>query len=441
MKIAIMGSGYVGLVTGTCLAELGHEVLCIDNNSDKIKGLQAGQVPIYEPGLEELLQANVAEGRLRFSSEIADGVNFGDILFICVGTPALPDGSVDLSAMEKVIAEIARNMHSYKLIVEKSTVPVRTAESMEALARKHLLQSHVEFDLASNPEFLAEGSAIHDFMQPDRVVLGVNSERAASLLVQLYAPLNAPILITDINSAELIKHASNAFLAMKISFTNALATICERTGADIGKVTRGMGLDKRIGSQFLRAGIGFGGSCFPKDLSGFIHIVEEHGYDFSLLKAVQEINLRQRFLFIEKVQKALGNLAGKQLALLGLSFKPHTDDIREAPSLYILEELLKSGARVRVYDPVAMPHVQTLLGRQIEYAENAYAACEGADAALFITEWPEFRYLNLPRLKQLMKQAVLIDGRNIFDPGKLQTQGFYYDSVGRAPVIPTEDRT
>lgn len=436
MKIAIMGSGYVGLVTGTCFAELGHDVICVDNNRDKIQRLQRGQVPIYEPGLEELLQANVAEGRLHFSSEIADGVNFGEILFICVGTPALPDGRVDLSAMEKVIAEIARNMRSYKLIVEKSTVPVRTAESMEALARKHLVQRHVEFDLASNPEFLAEGSAIQDFMHPDRVVLGVKSERAASLLIQLYAPLNAPILITDINSAELIKHASNAFLAMKISFANALATICERTGADINKVTRGMGLDKRIGPQFLRAGIGFGGSCFPKDLSGFIHLVQAHGYDFSLLKAVQEINIHQRLHFLEKVKTALGTLAGKQLALLGLSFKPHTDDIREAPSLYILEELLKAGAQVRVYDPVAMPHVQAQFGHRIEYAANAYAACEGVDAALFVTEWPEFRYLNLPRLKQLMKQPVVIDGRNIFDPSKLKAQGFYYDSIGRAPVIP-----
>jgi UDPglucose 6-dehydrogenase len=434
MKIAIMGSGYVGLVTGTCFAELGHEVLCVDNNSHKIAQLQSGCVPIYEPGLQELLQANTSEGRLRFSTEIAEGVHFGDILFICVGTPSLPDGSVDLSAMEKVIQEIAQNMHSYKLIVEKSTVPVRTAESMEALARKHLLKNHVEFDLASNPEFLAEGSAVQDFMHPDRVVLGVNSERAASLLVQLYAPLNAPILVTDINSAELIKHASNAFLAMKISFTNALATVCEKTGADINKVTRGMGLDKRIGSQFLRAGIGFGGSCFPKDLSGFIHIVEEHGYDFSLLKAVQDINLRQRQHFIEKIKKAVGNLAHKRLAVLGLSFKPQTDDIREAPALYIIDALLAYGAEVCVYDPVAIPNVRSVLGDKITYAPDIYSACHQADAALFITEWHEFRYLDFPRLKQAMKQAILIDGRNIFDPGRLKAQGFYYDSMGRALV-------
>lgn len=434
MKITIMGSGYVGLVTGACFAELGHDVLCVDNNAEKIRLLRAGQVPIYEPGLESLLHANVAEGRLTFSTEIAEGVHFGDILFICVGTPSLPDGSLDLSALEKVIKEIAGAMRSYKLIVEKSTVPVRTAESMEALARKHLSQSHVEFDLASNPEFLAEGSAIHDFMQPDRVVLGVNSERAASLLVQLYAPLNAPILITDINSAELIKHASNAFLAMKISFANALANVCERTGADIGKVTRGMGLDKRIGPQFLKAGVGYGGSCFPKDLSGFIHIVEEHGYDFSLLKAVQQINLQQRQHFIAKIQRALGSVNQKRLAILGLSFKPQTDDIREAPSLFIIEELLAAGATLAVYDPVAMPKVQALMGDRLVYAQDAYCACEQADAAIFITEWPEFRFLNLPRLKALLNQPVIIDGRNIFDPGKLQALGFYYDSVGRAAV-------
>ncbi|MEZ0370671.1 MAG: UDP-glucose/GDP-mannose dehydrogenase family protein, partial [Candidatus Sericytochromatia bacterium] len=290
MKLAIIGSGYVGLVTGACFAELGHQVLCVDNNPDKIQQLRAGVVPIYEPGLEALVGANVNEGRLSFSTEIGDGVDFADILFICVGTPSLPDGGVDLSAMEKVMAQIAARMTSYKLIVEKSTVPVRTADSLKALAHKHLEDHHIPFDLASNPEFLSEGRAIQDFMHPDRIVLGVNSERAMSLLVQLYAPLNAPLLITDINSAELIKHASNAFLAMKISFANALAEICERSGADIHKVTKGMGLDRRIGSEFLRAGIGYGGSCFPKDVSGFVKIVEDFGYEFNLLRAVQEIN-------------------------------------------------------------------------------------------------------------------------------------------------------
>jgi UDPglucose 6-dehydrogenase len=435
MKLSIIGSGYVGLVTGACFADLGHEVLCIDNNPAKIEALRAGEIPIYEPGLADIVRANVAEGRLRFSSTIRDGVDFADILFICVGTPPRADGSADLSFLERVMREIAEAMHSYKLIVEKSTVPVRTAESMEALAREHLAGRDVEFDLASNPEFLAEGSAVHDFLHPDRIVLGVNSEKAASLLVQLYAPLNAPMLITDINSAELIKHASNAFLAMKISFANALATICERTGADVQKVTRGMGLDKRIGEQFLRAGIGYGGSCFPKDVDAFVQIVEQHGYHFELLKAVQNINQQQRLHFLDKISHALdGNLQGRRVALLGLAFKPHTDDIREAPSLTLIAELLKRGAQVVVHDPVAMGHVQALFGDQIEYADDAYAACTGADLAAFVTEWPQYRALELPRLRTCLRQPRVVDGRNIFDTHKMRALGFMYDSMGRARV-------
>lgn len=433
MKLAIIGSGYVGLVTGACFAELGHQVLCVDNNADKIQQLRAGVVPIYEPGLEGLVQTNVNEGRLAFSTEIAEGVAFADILFICVGTPSRPDGGVDLSYLERVMAEIAATMTSYKLIVEKSTVPVRTAASLEALAHKHLEDRHVPFDLASNPEFLSEGRAIQDFMHPDRIVLGVNSEQAMSLLVQLYAPLNAPLLITDINSAELIKHASNAFLAMKISFANALAEICEHTGADIHKVTKGMGLDRRIGSEFLRAGIGYGGSCFPKDVSGFIRIVEDFGYDFQLLKAVQDINQHQRRRFIDKVSAALdGSLEHRHLAILGLSFKPNTDDIREAPALDILQWLLDAGASVCVYDPVAMKHVRAQFGERIDYAKDPYQACQNADAALFLTEWQEFTFLNLPRLKQMLRRPVVIDGRNIFDAGKMRQLGFHYDSMGQS---------
>ncbi len=432
MKLGVMGSGYVGLVTGACFAELGHQVLCIDNNQEKIQQLRAGVVPIYEPGLEELVQTNVNEGRLAFSTEIAEGVDFADILFICVGTPSLPDGGVDLSYLERVMAEIATHMRSYKLIVEKSTVPVKTAASLEALAHKHLQERQVPFDLASNPEFLSEGRAIQDFMHPDRIVLGVNSERAMSLLVQLYAPLNAPLLITDINSAELIKHASNAFLAMKISFANALAEICEHTGADIHKVTKGMGLDRRIGSEFLRAGIGYGGSCFPKDVSGFVRIVEDFGYDFQLLKAVQDINQHQRQRFVEKVKKAFdGSLQHRHLAILGLSFKPNTDDIREAPALDIIEWLLAAGASVCVYDPVAMKHIRKHFGERVDYAKDPYQACQNADAALFLTEWQEFTFLNLPRLKQLLRQPVVIDGRNIFDAAKMRQLGFHYDGMGQ----------
>lgn len=432
MKLAVIGSGYVGLVTGTCFAELGHQVLCVDNNKEKIEQLEAGVVPIFEPGLESLLRANVNQGRLRFSTEIGDGVHFADILFICVGTPPLPDGGVDLSAMEKVMAGIAANMQSYKLIVEKSTVPVRTSELLEQLAHKHLDGREVLFDLASNPEFLSEGRAVQDFMHPDRIVLGVNSERAMSLLVQLYAPLNAPLLITDINSAELIKHASNAFLAMKISYANALANICELSGADINKVTKGIGLDRRIGSEFLRAGIGYGGSCFPKDISGFIHIVEDFGYDFQLLKAVQEINQRQRQHYFEKVQAMLGTLENQRVAVLGLAFKPNTDDIRDAPSLDIIRWLLDAGATVSVYDPEATKNIQGIFGNELDYAEDPYQACKDADAALFLTEWQEFSQMNLQRLKQVLRQPVVVDGRNIFEPTKMAEQGFRYTSMGQA---------
>lgn len=436
MKLAIIGSGYVGLVSGACFAELGHEVICVDNNAEKIAQLQSGHVPIYEPDLEGLVQTNMSAGRLRFSPSIAEGVHFADILFICVGTPPLSGGGVDLSALENVIREIASHMDSYKLIVEKSTVPVKTAESLEQLAQKHLKDIAIPFDLASNPEFLSEGRAIADFMHPDRIVLGVKSEKAMALLVQLYAPLNAPLLITDINSAELIKHASNAFLAMKISYANALSALCDTAGADIKKVTKGIGLDHRIGPDFLKAGIGYGGSCFPKDVSGFIKIAEELDYDFTLLKAVQAINQQQQQRFIDKVTRALGSLEGKQLALLGLSFKPNTDDIREAPSLYLITQLLAAGAQLSVYDPVASRHVQSQFGEQLTYAKDPYDACHKADAALFLTEWREFTFLDLPRLKQHLRQPIIIDGRNIFDPGKMERLGFHYASMGQNPHQP-----
>lgn len=434
MRVGIIGSGYVGLVTGACLADLGNEVLCIDNNADKIRQLEAGHIPIFEPGLSEVVLTNCNEGRLSFSTEIEAAVEFADILFICVGTPPLPNGAADLSFMEQVIQKIARAMTSYKLIVEKSTVPVRTAEWLDELARKHFLDKHIEFDLASNPEFLSEGSALHDFMHPDRIVLGVRTERAATLLIQLYSALNAPFLVTDINSAELIKHASNAFLATKISFANALANICEQTGADINKVTKGIGLDKRIGEQFLRAGIGYGGSCFPKDVSAFIQIVEQHGYDFSLLKAVQEINLHQRQLFFNKIVHQLGgDVAGKTLAILGLAFKPNTDDMREAPSLTLVEQLHAVGAHLRLYDPVAMANARQLFADiPAHYADDPYQCCEGADAAIFVTEWSEFRYLNLLTLKNRLHQPIVIDGRNIFDPGKMRQMGFVYTGIGRS---------
>lgn len=431
MNIAIIGSGYVGLVTGTCFAHLGHHVICVDNQVSKIEKLKAGQMPIYEPGLDVMIKTNVAEGRLSFSSDIAAATASSEAIFICVGTPPKPNGEADLSAFEHVARSMAPAINGYKLIVEKSTVPVRTGEWLTELFRSHLPPG-ADFDIASNPEFLREGSAIKDFLESDRVVLGVNSDRAASLLIKLYTPLNAPILVTDLNSAELIKHASNAFLAMKISFINAVAQVCETTGADITKVAKGVGLDKRIGEQFLKAGVGYGGACFPKDVSAFISIAEKHGYDFSLLRAVEGINQAQRVHVADKVVRALGGvLQDKTIGVLGLAFKPNTDDMRGAPSTEIIPQLQGLGARVRAYDPVARETAQEVL-RDVEFASNPYEVAEGADCLLILTEWNEFYGLNWPYLKTLMRQAVVVDGRNMFDPTKMAQLGFVYDSVGRA---------
>lgn len=431
MNIAIIGSGYVGLVTGTCFAHLGHHVVCVDNQISKIEKLKAGHMPIYEPGLDVMIKTNVAEGRLTFSCDIAAATASSEAIFICVGTPPKPNGEADLSAFEHVARSMAPAMNGYKLIVEKSTVPVRTGEWLTELFRSHLPPG-ADFDIASNPEFLREGSAIKDFLESDRVVLGVNSDRAASLLIKLYTPLNAPILVTDLNSAELIKHASNAFLAMKISFINAVAQVCETTGADITKVAKGVGLDKRIGEQFLKAGVGYGGACFPKDVSAFISIAEKHGYDFSLLRAVEGINQAQRLHVADKVVRAVGgDLQDKTVGVLGLAFKPNTDDMRGAPSTEIIPRLQALGARVRAYDPVARETAQAVL-RDVEFVSNAYEVAEGADCLLILTEWTEFFGLNWPYVKTLMRQAVVVDGRNLFDPNKMAQLGFVYDSVGRA---------
>lgn len=430
MDIAIIGSGYVGLVTGACFAHLGHRVVCVDNQAAKIDKLKAGQMPIYEPGLDVMVKTNVAEGRLRFTTDIAEATACSEAIFICVGTPPKPNGEADLSAFEHVASAMAPAMNGYKLIVEKSTVPVRTGEWLAELFRSHL-PSGADFDIASNPEFLREGSAIKDFLESDRVVLGVNSDRAASLLIKLYTPLNAPILVTDLNSAELIKHASNAFLAMKISFINAVAQICERTGADITKVAKGVGLDKRIGEQFLKAGVGYGGACFPKDVSAFISIAAKHGYEFELLRAVEAINLDQRRHVAEKILAALGGeLGGKTVGVLGLAFKPNTDDMRGAPSTDIIPFLVERGAHVRAYDPVARDTAQQVLAG-VTYGENPYEVAEGADCLVLLTEWSEFQGLNLPYLKTLMRQPIIVDGRNVFDPAKMLSLGFVYDSVGR----------
>jgi UDPglucose 6-dehydrogenase len=441
MKITVIGAGHVGLVTGACLAELGNEVLCVDHDSKKIQILKDGRISFYEPGLDALVHTNTVEGRLSFSKNINGAISASKVIFICVGTPSLKTGEADLSSIEKISLQIAQLLDSYKLIVEKSTVPVETGQWLFNNLQKDAPKG-AEFDVASNPEFLREGSAIHDFMHPDRIVIGVSSQKAASCLVQLFSPLDAPVLITDIKSAELIKHASNSFLAMKISFINAVANICEKTGADVTKVAKGMGLDTRIGEDFLKAGIGYGGSCFPKDVSAFIHIAEKNGCNFKLLEEVRNINKRQRTHFIKRVEKVLGGFGNKTIAILGLSFKPDTDDIREAPSVYIIEELLKKKVKnIRAFDSKAMDNMKKIYP-DIIYCGSAYESVKGADVLFILTEWEEFRHLDLLKIKssllpascgskQAGKKPIIADGRNLYDPGKMSKIGFTYISVGR----------
>lgn len=435
MEIGVIGTGYVGLVTAVCLAKLGHRVVGVDQDEGKVARLRRGVSPIYEPGLEELLREQQAAGRIGFSTEIPEAVQAATVLFICVGTPPREDGSADLSQVEEVTRVIAENMDGYRLLVEKSTVPVRTSGWIERTVRL-FNRRKVEFDVASNPEFLREGTAIEDFLHPDRIVIGVSSERAARLLREIYAGFSCPLIETDVNTAEIIKHASNSFLAMKISFINMVADLCERTGADILTVAEAMGLDRRIGRAFLNAGLGYGGACFPKDVLAFIHIAEEHGLDFRLLRAVDEINRRRRDLFLAKVRQALWHVQGKTLALLGLAFKPHTDDIRGSPGLEIAQRLRAEGARLRLYDPQAMEKAQALLppGPQVVYTASALEAACGAHALLIATDWPEFQALSLSELKERMTTPVMVDGRNLFDPRLVREAGFEYHPVGRPAV-------
>ncbi len=432
MKLAIIGSGYVGLVTGTCFAELGNDVMCVDNDPNKIMTLTQGKIPFYEPGLQELVTRNVKEKRLRFTSKIGEAVDFADVIFIAVGTPSRHDGEADLSYVDKVAQEIAEHMKSYKLIVEKSTVPVETGEKVQETIRR-CNKHNVPFDVASNPEFLREGSAIEDFLKPDRVVLGVQSEKAAELLRKLYEPVTQNIIVTDIKSAEIIKHASNSFLATKISFINTVANICELAGADIQQVAEGMGFDKRIGKSFLSAGIGYGGSCFPKDVDAFVRIAEKKGYNFSLLKEVQNVNKDQRKRFIKKVEDALWVTKGKKVALWGLAFKPNTDDLREAPSIDVIAALLKEGASISAYDPVAMDRMKSIYP-DIHYTQTPYDAAEGADIIVLVTEWNEFKQIDLPKVKSLMKYPLMVDGRNLYNPESMDKLGFHYISIGRKEV-------
>ncbi len=432
MNISIVGSGYVGLVTGACLSELGNKVICVDNNEKKIADLKKFHIPIYEPGLEELIVNNVKSKRLSFTSSIKDAVKSCNLIFIAVGTPPLHNGEADLTGIENVARNIAKNLTSYRLIVEKSTVPVETCEWVKRTIHAHK-KSSVKFDVASNPEFLREGSAINDFLNPDRIVIGVESKQAREIMVNLYKPLNAPMVITDIKSAELIKHASNAFLATKISFINAISRICDKVGADVREVACGMGLDKRIGKSFLNAGIGYGGSCFPKDLDAFITISQKLGYNFQLLKSVKNINEGQIEFIFNKIKDALWIVKDKTIGVLGLSFKPNTDDIRNAPSLDLIKALEQDGAKIRAYDPQAMVKAKEMLP-EVKFCKDPYDAAKGADCLLVITEWDEFKELDFTKVKKLLKKPLIIDGRNIYEPSTLRKLGFSYIGMGRGLV-------
>jgi len=434
MKISVIGAGHVGLVTSACFADLGHDVICIDNDIKKIALIKRGEIPFFEPGLHDLVKHNIARNRLRFSTSIKEAMDQCEVTFIAVGTPTKESGEADLSSVEKVAMEIAKNLRSYHLIVEKSTVPVETGAWVKKTIQINIRKSKkIDFDLASNPEFLREGAAIQDFMKPDRIVLGVENKRAEKILRSLYEPLKAPIVVTDVNSAEIIKHASNSFLSAKISFINMVSQLCEKVGADIHKVAQGMGYDRRIGPTFLNAGIGFGGFCFPKDLAAFIHIAQKSGVDFKILRAVLDVNEDQKRHFVDKVKHVLWNLEGKRIGALGLSFKPDTDDMRFSPAADIISALQQLGAEVQAFDPVAMPAAKKLL-KGLKYVKDPYEAARSADALLILTEWSEFRELNLGRIKRLMKRPLIFDGRNIYDPKTMKELGFQYISIGRAPV-------
>jgi UDPglucose 6-dehydrogenase len=429
MKLTIIGTGYVGLVTGTCFAEVGHHVVCVDNDAAKVKLLQSGGIPIYEPRLEELVKKNIAAGRLEFTNNTAEGVQKSGVIFIAVPTPPQADGSVDLSFIEKVARDIAAAMTEYKIVVDKSTVPVKTGEKVAETIKRYC-PAKVDFDVVSNPEFLREGFAVGDLMEPDRVVVGVRSQRPVAAMRELYAPFKAPIVVTDIASAELIKHASNSFLALKISYINAIAILCEASGANVQEVAAGMGLDERIGRRFLNAGIGFGGSCFPKDLSAFVKIAEQIGYDFRLLKEVQQVNAGQMERFIKKITDTLWVLKDKKIGVLGLAFKQNTDDVRMSPAIELCLRLQKEGAMLRVHDPKAMGKARAVL-KDVVYVEDMNAVADGCDALVIATEWDEFKKLDLERAKKSLTHPILFDGRNLFDPREMETLGWIYKSVGR----------
>jgi UDPglucose 6-dehydrogenase len=427
MNICVVGTGYVGLVTGAVFADLGNDVVCVDNDQKKIEALRAGQMPIYEPGLEEMVVRNKDDGRLSFTTDLPGGVRQADVIFIAVGTPPKDTGETDLSHVEAVATQIGRSMDRYKVVVNKSTVPVGTGEFVREVITRHQPRP-TDFDVVSNPEFLREGSAIEDTLRPDRIVIGAPNQQVAMTLVELYAPLERPMIITDLPSAEVIKYASNAFLAAKISFINAIANICENAGADVSQVMKGMGLDSRIGMQFLQAGLGYGGSCFPKDVDSLIHTASRFGYDFKLLRSVVEINRERAAHLVDMMRKAMGDLEDKTIAVLGLAFKPNTDDMREAKSLEVVRLL-------HAYDPVAMDNAKPLMPAGVTFCESAYEAAAGADGVALLTEWNEFKYLNLDRLRGLLRHRLIFDARNLYEPERMRRLGFEYYSIGRKPVL------
>lgn len=432
MKITVVGTGYVGLVTGTCFAETGNNVTCVDIDANKVNKLSNGQITIYEPGLEKLFERNLKEGRLHFTTDLAEGIKDAKIIFLALPTPPGEDGSADLSYILNVSDHLGKLLKDYKVIVDKSTVPVGTADKVHAAIAKHGI---TEFDVVSNPEFLREGVAVEDFMKPDRVVIGTSSERAQKIMAELYAPFvrqGNPILFMDEKSAELTKYAANSFLATKITFMNEIAVLCEKLGADVDMVRRGIGSDDRIGKRFLFPGIGYGGSCFPKDVQALVKSSEEVNYDFKILNAVTDVNERQKLFLLPKIEAYFGNnIKGKHFALWGLAFKPNTDDIREAPALYIIDALVAGGATITVFDPEAMENVKRVIGDKVVYAEHQYESLKGADALIIATEWSVFRTPDFDAITATLQNKVIFDGRNLFDVKRMQELGFHYESVGR----------
>ena len=436
MMISVFGTGYVGTVTGTCFADLGNRVVCVDIDENRIERLKGGDPIIYEPGLKELLEKNLKAGRLEFTIDAAKAVDTADVVFICVGTPPRSTGEADLSFVQSVATTIGKYMHGYKVIVNKSTVPVGTYDLVRRAVKSAQGDKSVPFDVVSNPEFLREGAAVHDFQNPDRIVVGTDSERAMEILNKMYGPvtrITRPIMYTSIPSAELIKYASNAMLATRISFMNELSHLCEEVGADVQDVAKGMGLDSRIGSRFLQAGCGYGGSCFPKDVRALAQVLEQHGLTSTLLQAVDYINERQKRSLVQKLRKYLPELEGKTVAIWGLAFKPRTDDIREAPAVTVIEQLLRAYAKVRAFDPEAVENARKLFPdpEKVYFARDAYDALAGADALVILTEWDEFREPDLARVKELLKSPIIVDGRNVLSPPDVRALGFLYAAVGR----------